>query len=91
MSHTNPQRANRNQQIRNRNHKERFSGEYSFRKKKVSDKHQFEATEVHSTEKAILLNVEGEEVWFPRAMITWVSKGTYECSISFAKEKGLIE
>lgn len=57
----------------------------------MDNKHQFEATEVHSTEKALLLLVDGEEIWFPRAMVTWVGKGTYECSNSFAKEKGLIE
>ncbi len=61
------------------------------RRKKKPVTHQFQATEVHSTEKAILLNVEGQEIWFPRSMVTWVSKGTYECSIAFAKEKGLID
>jgi hypothetical protein len=54
--------------------------------------HQFNATEVTSTEKAILLDVEDYgEIWFPRQMVTWVHKGTYECSPSFAKEKGILE
>jgi hypothetical protein len=57
----------------------------------ISDKYQFEAMLINDTEKALLLNVDGERVWFPRAMVTWVHKGTYECSRSFAKEKGLIE
>lgn len=53
--------------------------------------YQFDATFIRDTEKAVLLNVDGEEIWFPKAMITWVHKGTYEVSKSFAKEKGLIE
>jgi hypothetical protein len=89
MPHFKPQHRQKMQRINSRGHKDRFSGEAALRRKPL--KHQFEAIEVHSTDKAILLLVDGEEIWFPRSMVTWVSKGTYECSINFAKEKGLIE
>lgn len=58
----------------------------------MSDKYQFDATFIRDTEKAILLDVEDVgEVWFPKSMVSWIHKGIYECSTSFAKQKGLLE
>ena len=57
-----------------------------------SNKHQFNATTVFATEKAVLLDVEDlGQIWFPKALVKWIHKGTFECSNSIAKEKGLIE
>jgi hypothetical protein len=62
---------------------------------KVSLLHDFQATKLHETDSAVLLQVwvipDGEtKVWFPKSAVQDNEDGTFTCSAYWAHEKGLI-
>lgn len=51
----------------------------------------FQARFVRDTEKALLLNVGGIELWFPRTLVTLKEEGVYITTYGFAKKKGIVK
>lgn len=50
----------------------------------------FKATKITETDKAILLDVEDKEVWFPSAVVEDNKDGTYTVPMSWAIEKEIV-